>query len=151
MTDIYRQELAIPEKRKIFGWLMTIMGIMMVAIAVIIFFQESSQIDKIMDRPWERAMMHGPETPNTPNTANIKNITNAAKIKQEIWHRTKPFIWVVGISLGLMMVFVLAATINHRLALHLRGSLGERGSKTVLGDPWKEAGEKFKIDPNEKE
>lgn len=135
MTDIYRQELAIPEKRKMVGWMLLFGGGVMVIIAIVLFFQEASLLKKFSVRPWEQ-----------PQVSQANAVKPNGDIRQQLLNRTQPLFWIIAMSLGLFVAFILVASLNHRLAGHLKNSLGRKKVKTVLGDPWKEAGEKFKLD-----
>jgi hypothetical protein len=144
MTDIYRQELAIPEKRRVFGWLLLLGGAVMVMIAIGLFYQEASMLQKFDVRPWELTQKDDAKSTG----ASTQNVTSQ---KQQFISRAQPLFWIVVMSLGMILVFILVASLNHRLAGHLKASLGRKRDKTVLGDPWKESGEKFKLDSDEKE
>jgi uncharacterized membrane protein (UPF0182 family) len=135
MTDIYRQELAIPEKRKVFGWMLLFGGSIMVLIAVVLFYQEASLLQKFSVRPWEQ-----------PQVKDTKAVGQKENTRQQLLNRTQPLFWIIALSLGLFVAFILVASLNHRIAGHLKNSLGRKKPKTVLGDPWKEAGEKFTLD-----
>ena len=141
MTDIYRQELAIPEKRKVFGWMLLLGGGIMVMIAIILFYQEASLLKKFHVRPWEQPQVNEMKSPAVDRGENQQ---------KQLLNRTQPLFWIVAMSMGLLAVFILVAGLNHRLAGHLKNSLGRKREKTMLGDPWKEAGEKFKLDSDEK-
>jgi hypothetical protein len=134
MTDIYRQGLAIPEKRRVFGWLMLVGGGLMLVIALFLYHQEIHQVRKYEARPWEEPAEKAQVNAETPADvqANLK--------------KTQPLIWITIVIVVLFMAFILGATINHRLAMRLRKSDGRKGHRTVLGDPWKEAGERLQID-----
>jgi uncharacterized membrane protein len=140
MTDIYRQELAIPEKRKMVGWMLLFGGGVMVIIAVVLFFQEASLLKKFSVRPWEQ-----------PQVQDVKAIDQNGNTRQQLLNRTQPLFWIIAISLGLFVAFILVASLNHRLAGHVKNSLERKKSKTILGDPWKEAGEKFKLDESDQQ
>jgi hypothetical protein len=144
MTDIYRQELAIPEKRRVFGWLLLLGGGVMVIIAIALFYQEASMLQKFNIRPWELSQGSSAKSAATSSQS-------VPEQKQQFLNRTQPLFWIVAMSLGLMVAFILVASLNHRLAGHLKASLTRKREKTVLGDPWQEAGEKFKLDSDEKE
>jgi len=145
MTDIYRQELAIPEKRKTFGWMLLLGGSIMVVIAIVLFYHEASLLKKFQVRPWEQSQV------NAAKPEKLGKTTERGILQQKLLNRTQPLFWIVIMSVGLLAAFILVAGLNHRLAGHLKNSLGRKREKTTLGDPWKEAGEKFKLEPDENE
>jgi uncharacterized integral membrane protein len=136
MADIYRQELAIPEKRRVFGWLMLAGGALMLLIAIFLYYTEVLQIKKYESRPWENSIQTASEARNTDDNATTENLIN----------KVRPLTWIVLILILLLIVFVVVAAINHRIAQHWH-TTNERTKSvtTLIGDPWKEAGERFQI------
>jgi uncharacterized integral membrane protein len=140
MADIYRQELAIPEKRRVFGWIMLAGGILMVLIAIYLYFTEVSQIQKYQVRPWET---------NTQNTLTPQQESDLA-VKKAMIDKARPLTWIVLIAILLLIVFVVIAAINHRLAYRWQTTNGRAKNDTnFVGDPWKEAGERFQMNEDD--
>ena len=133
MTDIYRQELAIPEKRRVFGWLMLIGGGLMLVIALFLYSQEAHQVKTYVARPWEE-----------PTTQNQVSQNKPTDLKTKL-DKSKPLIWIVIASVIAFILFLIGATLNHRLAMRLRKSNKSKKQKTTLGDPWQEAGQKLEL------
>jgi hypothetical protein len=142
MTDIYRQELDIPEKRTAFGWLLLAMGGVMIFIAIIIFLQEAKYDDLINRRSWS-----GPaRTTSSPAAVSA----DPGRVK-EARERAKRLLFMVVIAFALVMVFVIVAIASHRAAERLKAIHDTPPKKTPFSDPWKEAGKRLQIDPEKEE
>jgi uncharacterized membrane protein YhaH (DUF805 family) len=139
MTDLYRQELDIPDKPKPFGWFLLILGAIMVIIAGVFFYQEALEREKFLARP---VIVQPRTAPAAPQLLTPEK-TKAAREK------ARKLIWAVAVALGLVFVFVLAAVFSHRIALHFRRMTDKPLPKTTFSDPWKESAERMKIPPAE--
>jgi hypothetical protein len=138
MTDIYRQELDIPDKPKPFGWFLLALGGVMLLFAVFFFFQEL--------REGERYNLLRPVVKTTSAPAITPISAEKAKLARA---KAGKLFWIVVLALVLVMAFILAVTVSHRIAQHLRAQSDKKISKTTYSDPWKEAGERMKTPPSE--
>ncbi len=139
MTDLYRQELDIPDKPKPFGWFLLVLGAVMVIIAVVFYYQEAQERERFLAKP----VVQRPNSSPAASQTLTPEKTKAARDK------ARNLFWGVIVAMSLVFVFVLAAIFSHRIAIHLRKMADKPLPKTAWSDPWKESAERMKIPPEE--
>ncbi|MFA5864421.1 MAG: hypothetical protein WC975_07010 [Phycisphaerae bacterium] len=133
MTDIFRQELDIPEKTRTFGWLLLAIGGILFLLAVYFFAQESQLIQRYEAKPIDKQITTAPAKATTH--------TNLSELV-----RAQQYLSMVIMAFGIVMAFVIVITVSHRIAQHLRARPGKPPAKTPFTDPWKESADRIKID-----
>ena len=138
MSDLYRHELNIVEERKVFGWILFVLGAVFILFAVFFFQDETTQAQMFENKPV-----------TTQSTRQADTNNNKPVTKQEKITLLKKYYWVVLAVFGLSMIMIFIITISHRIAQSLQSRSLKSRAKTTFTDPWKESGQRFKIDQSE--
>jgi len=140
MSDLFRQELDIPEKPRTFGWVLLGLGAVMVIIAVFIFLKDARELAGYQARQELKMPVTTTTSPYVLSTQEV--IPHAARRKAE------QLLAIVVVTVALLMTFIVFATINHRLARLFRPEPDRTRKKTTFIDPWEESGRRFQTPPD---
>lgn len=75
--------------------------------------------------------------------------TQPVDIKEEARRKAGELLFITLFAVGALFLFILLATVSHRMARRIRAASVSKRTKTRFSDPWQEAGEKLQVPPDQ--
>jgi len=132
MPDIYRRAMEIPKKPRLLGWVLLVIGFVMLGVAVLNYRRAAKEEITFARRvPVDSAPVAAP-------------VSEPAKPSKHLAAQTM-LLWL-GVVIGLIVVFLVLASFSNRMARRFRDATRRRIRPSGPQiDPWTESGRRLNV------